>query len=247
MRVFRMSKLIIAILGLWVGGFSPAHAASAGAVQAFNQGVQLFNANRHSDAITLFDKAIQMDPRFAEAYYARAACKQHTSNIEGAKSDLNHAIELKPGYVDAYALRGAIFYEQEQWDSAYQDFNYVLQRKPQDAQSLLGRGVIALRQERLKTARHDFKLFLKLRPNDPVAPKLREVLASLSEPEQTETSSPDQAVGDRPAAASTQRMARELFDASHHKADAYQRRAIRGERGDVVGDIQSRDIKVVNP
>src|SRR3954468_24468322 len=45
------------------------------AVQAFNQAVHYFNDSKYEDAIPYFEKAIDRDSEFAEAYFGRAACK----------------------------------------------------------------------------------------------------------------------------------------------------------------------------
>src|SRR4051812_33476574 len=92
-------RLLILGLGLLLSG--PLQARSQLAIQAFNQGVQQYNAGHFSEAIELFDKAIDKDSEFAEAYFARGACKRTVQNSEGAISDLNQAIQLKSDYTDA--------------------------------------------------------------------------------------------------------------------------------------------------
>src|SRR4051812_47181225 len=49
-----------------------AHARSATTIEAYNQGVQRFNAGQYSDAIESFDKAIEHDSEFPDALFARA-------------------------------------------------------------------------------------------------------------------------------------------------------------------------------
>jgi len=225
---------------------------SLAATQAFNQGVKAFNAQQFADAIPFFDKAIEHDDQFADAFYARAACKHYLKDSQAALSDLNEALRVRPDYLDAYALRGVVYYETEQWDPAYEDFNYVLQKKPKDTQSLLGRGAIALKKNQLATAQHDLGLFLKLRPEDPLAPRLRKLLSSLSadsngvasssedeeEPE-GQTPRPKGVTQRKNVSATSQRLGEDLFTNSHQLSDTFTRKVIRGERAEAVGDINA--------
>jgi len=235
----KMNRQIAALMGgLFL--FTPSlYAVSQSAVEAFNQGVQKFNASNFAEAVPFLNKAIDADGSFAEAYFARAICKRNLQDVQGAVSDLNQAIQNKPDYLDAYALRGSVWYEQQQWDSALQDFDHVLAHRPRDAQALLGRGVISLKQQHLQTAKHDFRLFLKLRPEDPLAPKLRRLLASLPDEPASEEPTPDRApaASARPMSAASEKFAQDLFESSHALSDSYGRKVIRGEQAEAIGDI----------
>jgi tetratricopeptide (TPR) repeat protein len=236
-------------------GASCAFARSNAAIKAFNQGVKAFNARQFNEAIPAFDDAISSDPDFVEAYYARGACKYYLKSMDAALMDLNDTLRLKPDYVDARALRGALNYETDRWDDALEDFNAVLTKKPNDAQSLLGRAVILLKREELKGAARDFKAFLRIRPDDPLAPKVRQLLASLksagsAEPPAREaesasrTAPPASHAVHRPAAREKalthedlQRLADSLM--GHSMTESYSRKVLRGERAEAVGDIHS--------
>ena len=233
-----------------------AFARSNEAIRAFNEGVKAFNAKQFKEAISAFDEAISDDSDFADAYYARGACKYYLKSLDGALMDLNDAVRLNSDNTDARALRGAVSYEMDQWDNALEDFSAVLVKNPQDAQSLLGRAVILLKREDADGAARDFKAFLKVRPNDPLAPKVRQLLASLKrpsapeQPSQKEGESPQTpaehpaAAAQRPAssgkeltAADLQRLADSLL--GHPLAESYGQKVLRGERAQAVGDIHS--------
>jgi tetratricopeptide (TPR) repeat protein len=222
------------------------------AIQAFNEGVKLFNAKEFNGAIPKFDDAISGDSDFADAYFARGACKYYLKSLDAAVLDLNDALRLKPDYLDALALRGAVNYESDRWDDALADFNAVLQKNPTDAQSLLGRAVILLKREDWNRAARDFRGFLRVRPNDPLAPKVRSLLASLDrrphEQENPEVSGTSNADGTPPpsptvshrrevSSAELQKMAESLL--SHPLSESYDQKMLRGEKTQAVGDFHS--------
>jgi tetratricopeptide (TPR) repeat protein len=211
-------------------------------IKAFNEGVVLANGGKYREAIPLFDEAIDRDADFAEAYYARAACKRQTQNVNGALQDLNRVLRLNPEHVNALGLRAAIEYEAESWDNAYQDFNAVLRLRPSDPQALLGRGTISLRKEDLATARQDFRQFLQVKPNDPVSGQVRRVLVSIdgSAPRPMEPSA------SRPSAGRSGRaMAESLKVPVDPMSDSFTQKVMRSQKGEAVGDLrENRSIPV---
>jgi len=232
-------------------------ARSNAAIKAFNDGVQAFNARQFNEAIPSFDAAISEDSEFAEAYFARGACKYYLKSLDGALLDLNDALRLKPDNTNARALRGAINYESDRWDDALEDFNAVLSQNPKDAQSLLGRAVILLKREDRAGAARDFKDFLRERPNDPLAPKVQQLLASMKraggqgKPPPAQEQAPSNEAGNppsasprssssaahRPTSIDLQKLADSLF--SHSLSDPYDQKVLRGEKAQAVGDIHS--------
>ena len=229
-------------------GLCPAWARSNEAIRAFNAGVQLFNVKKFNEAIPRFDEAISGDSEFAEAYFARGACRYYVKSLDGALMDLNDALRLKPAYVQARSLRGAVNYESDRWDDALADFNDVLETKPNEAQSMLGRAVILLKRNDLTGAARDFRGFLRLRPDDPMAPRVKQILASLKRsPEEPPTeeegasasgpAEPGKHAARTPYLERLNRMADALLNSP--MVDSYTRQVLRGEQSTAVGDIHS--------
>jgi tetratricopeptide (TPR) repeat protein len=239
-NVMRVSVLKTIGLLAFVG--SVGWARSAMTVEAYNQGVQLFNAGQFSEAVSYFDKAIDRDDDFADAYYARAICKRQSNNLEGALSDLNRTLQLKPDLIDAYAARGSVLYEAERWDNAKEDFDYVLEKRPRDAQALLGRGLVALKKIDYRSAERDLRKFVAVKPDDPLTPKIRQLLASLSRDTDSDTSEPSaqSAPPKSHVSAKSQRLADDLFTNSHTMSEAYSQKVMRGQNATAVGDIEHR-------
>jgi tetratricopeptide (TPR) repeat protein len=244
--------LISAALSVAVHAEAPAHPQAA--VKAFNAGVQQFNAKKFSEAISLFDEAISDDDNFAEAYYARAACRHYLKSTDGALMDLSDAIRIKSDLLDARALRGAVYYETDRWDQALEDFSYVLERRPSDPQSLLGRGVIRLKREDSPGAVHDFKAFIKARPDDPLVPRLRQLLVSLHAPVTPAEAGAQAPPSEQPVAKrklprnssntalrkpseASMALANQILLNFNDLSENFGKKVLRGERAEAVGDI----------
>ncbi len=251
-------KCLLIFLLCLLSSLVHAESRSQTAIRAFNAGVQKFNAKNFNEAISDFDEALSYNSDFAEAYFARGACKHYLKGYDGALMDLNDALRRKSDYVEARALRGALFYETDRWDDALQDFDYVLERKPTDAQALLGRGVIYLKRENTTEAAKNFRQFLRAHPDDALAPKLRQLLASLSKEERDvdAVSAPTgPGAGEHQATrpkrssvkAQTQALSDALFSNSRPLSERFGNKVLRGERSDVVGDIREEGPRIVEP
>ncbi|MCA9149973.1 MAG: tetratricopeptide repeat protein [Planctomycetales bacterium] len=66
--------------------------------------------NLKQEAMADYDKAIQEDPKNADAWYARGFAQlSHGDAMLKAVEDLTMAIDLKPDYAQAYLMRGRAY------------------------------------------------------------------------------------------------------------------------------------------
>src|SRR4029077_20773158 len=118
------------------------------------------------------------------------------------------------------------------------------------------RAVIMLKGENLAAAEKDFKGFLRVRPDDPLAPKVRQLLASLKRggarpPQGEEETTPQNQEqppvtrkhGPTPTTATALSPAdlQALVDSlmGHPLPESYNRKVLRGKNAQAVGDIHS--------
>ena len=73
----------------------------------FKSGLNNAKNGDYYGAIADFNKTIELDPDFADAYENRGISKRKLKDYYGAIADYNKAIELDPNYIIAYANRGA--------------------------------------------------------------------------------------------------------------------------------------------
>ena len=95
-------------------------------------------------AIRLFfdgplDKAIELNPEFAEAYNNRGLAYYRKSDYDRAIIDLNKAIEIKPQYAEAYNNRSVAYYGKGDYDGAIADASKAIEINSQYARAYSSR------------------------------------------------------------------------------------------------------------
>jgi len=93
-----------------------------------------------TQAMSDFNKAIELDPRSAKAYMYRGAVQNDNAQ---ALADFNKAIGIDPNYSEAYYHRG-IFYYRKMGDftKAMSDFDKEIELNPDHANSYYYRGTL---------------------------------------------------------------------------------------------------------
>lgn len=120
----------------------------------YNRGCDYSKKSERDKALSEFNKAIEIDPRYAEAYYERGFIyytqggiyggksleggdkglkDQATANFTKAIADFTKAIEINPGYVEAYFHRRTAYMVTKQPDLAISDCNKLIEIDPENA------------------------------------------------------------------------------------------------------------------
>src|ERR1019366_6173522 len=92
------------------------------ATVALKNGNDAFNKGDFDGAISDFDQAIALNPRYSEAYYCRGIAKEGKSDLDGAIADYSQAVALNPRYAWAYFNRGSAKLEKGDLDGAIADY-----------------------------------------------------------------------------------------------------------------------------
>lgn len=95
--------------------------------------------NQYEQAFLAFNKAIDIDSEYAEAYISRGYLSQLNGQYDQAISDYSKAIEIQPQSAAAYINRGDSYIKIGQYDKAILDFNKAIEIKPHQA-AYLNRG-----------------------------------------------------------------------------------------------------------
>ncbi len=95
-------------------------------------GVQLMTSNR----------AIQLNPRFFQAYANRALVYRNMGKPAEAVNDYNTALQINPNYDVALIGRGNIYRHAGRANEAFNDFDRAIQQDTTDGRAWHGRGLI---------------------------------------------------------------------------------------------------------
>jgi tetratricopeptide (TPR) repeat protein len=81
-------------------------------------GIALFNLGQYEEAITSYDKAIEIQPDKYEAWYNRGVALSALGQQDAAIANYNIAIEIKPDYHKAHYKKACCYALQDNWEAA---------------------------------------------------------------------------------------------------------------------------------
>ena len=116
-------------------------------------------------AITDYDKAIELNPNFTEAYSKRGNVKFFLQEYQEAILDYDKAIELNPNYYKAYSNRAVSKQELKDYKGAIADFDKAIELNPKYALFYSNRGDLKYTLSQYKEAIVDFDKAIELNPN----------------------------------------------------------------------------------
>jgi tetratricopeptide (TPR) repeat protein len=96
------------------------------AKDAFSEGMRLLAEGQHKNAIPEFDKALRLNPRYAEAYTARGITYNEMAQYERAIKDYDAALALDPKSTEAYFNRANSYNDLGQPERALKDYDEAL-------------------------------------------------------------------------------------------------------------------------
>jgi hypothetical protein len=81
-------------------------------------------------ALASFDRAIALEPDYAEAHYGRGRVLLGLDKLDDALTSFDCAIALKPDYAEAYNARGRAFHRLKRLDEALANYDRAIALKP---------------------------------------------------------------------------------------------------------------------
>jgi len=134
------------------------------AVDWFDKGNSMMAAGQLQNAITAFDKAIELNPKYARAYRVRGLAYAKMDQPQKGINDCNKAIELMPNNAGAYINRGFAHYKSRYYDEAIKDVNRAIEINPKSDKAYQVRGLCRLAEKAYSQAIDDFDMAIKLNP-----------------------------------------------------------------------------------
>jgi TonB family protein len=158
-EIERLRSELARLKGEQTAGPTPAAPPVAGAPSGdfLQTGNAYFLAQRYTDAIAAYTRAIKAAPRDARAYKHRGLAHAKLGNVQQAYEDLNRAIALDPQDAVAYNQRGITSFAAGNIQAAFKDFSKTIELQPQLAEAYNNRGIIARTLGDYRQAGKDFE------------------------------------------------------------------------------------------
>ena len=86
-----------------------------------NRGMAYRDKGQYDQAISDYNKALGINPRYAYAYNNRGIAYGDKGQYDQAISDFNKALEVNPRYAEAYNNRGRAYYLKGEYGKSWED------------------------------------------------------------------------------------------------------------------------------
>lgn len=161
-----MNKLIVVAVALFVSACTtyPPPKVKDNAALYYNQGVARYEKGDYAEAIKDYTKAIELNPRYADAHYNRGIAYDDKGEYDRAIKDYTKAIELNPGYADAYVNRGIAYGRKGEYDQAISDFNEAIEIDPNVATAYYNRGLAYNKKGQYEQSISDYTKAIEVEP-----------------------------------------------------------------------------------
>jgi tetratricopeptide (TPR) repeat protein len=139
----------------------------------YEEGLALHRKGKWDKAIVDYNKALELNPQYTDAYYNRGICYYKKDEYDKAIADYKKVLELDPQYANAYYGLALTYEAKGEHDKAIADYNKVLELNPQDADGYCTRGIAYGAKGEYDKAIADYNKALELNPQYAYAYKHR--------------------------------------------------------------------------
>ena len=131
----------------------------------FGIGEALQNLGKLEEAIEAYNKALDIKPDYAEAYYNMGIALKDQGKLEEAIEAYNKALAIKPDYAEACSNMGIVLKEQGKLEEAIEAYNKALVIKPDYAEACSNMGIVLKDQGKLEEAIEAYNKALAIKPD----------------------------------------------------------------------------------
>lgn len=134
------------------------------AVKHLNDGTQFIRKGKYYQAITELTQAIEIEPRYAQAYILRGRANYHLTRYKEAIDDYTKTLSFKRYIADAHASRGDVYHALDDIPQAITDYTASI-KKRKNALVMSKRAQSFLETGQLDEALADYNYIIKRRPS----------------------------------------------------------------------------------
>lgn len=135
------------------------------AEELYSTGLAFLWAEDYEKALPYFEKAVEKDPRYAEAYFQIGYCNSSLGRYNEAIEAYKQAIHIKPDFAEAYCNLGVAYGHLKRYEEAIEAYKQVIRIKPDFADAHYNLGLIYLVFGDRGSALQDYKILKDLDEN----------------------------------------------------------------------------------
>ena len=130
----------------------------------YNLGLAYYHSSQIEKAIAAYQKAIQLEPTFAEAYGGLGVIYWRTGNLDAAIRHCQKAIKIAPKNIEFHQNLTRIYWQKGMYDAAAVGYRIILELNPSDENALHHLGLILLSKQEYDDAVSYFQKVLQINP-----------------------------------------------------------------------------------
>ena len=117
------------------------------------------------DAIKIINKAIKINPNYAEIYNEKANALNQLKKQEESIENYDKAIKIDPNYADAYYNKGTVLHQLNKFEPAIENYDKAIKINPNYAAAYNNKGYALQKIKKLDESIKNFSNTLKINPN----------------------------------------------------------------------------------
>lgn len=140
------------------------------------RGRDLLEKQEYVEALVNLNKAIEIDPNYASAYYLRGNIKDKFEDRHGSMKDYNLAIEKNPKFSDAFFARGNVKMKLQDYYGAVDDYTAAIAINENYVDAYFNRGKAKQFLLAYQDAINDCTKIIQINPKNADAYSMRGIL-----------------------------------------------------------------------
>jgi lipoprotein NlpI len=161
-----MNNIFLTVMSMALVSSSVWPAKADTADDLLKQAKAAFMDGKTEKALTLADKAIDLEPKNPRVYFFRGTLYEAQRRPKEAIADFTKAVELAPKFAEAYNRRGAEHFKLGHIAESIADFDKFLELKPEETPGHWQRGISYYYAGRFEEGAKQFQGYEKVDTND---------------------------------------------------------------------------------
>ena len=149
------------------------------AVDLYRRAIRFISDQQYEEALAALDQAIEVNPRFAEAFYNRGLTHYCMNDLDLAIEDFDHSLELGFDDVLLYRNRGNAYSRKGDVERALSDYAQAVALEPENGGVYLNRGQVYENTRQKELAKADYQTILTLACEEWIKEEARKRLTSM--------------------------------------------------------------------